>query len=60
MGGYVAVQVAEFQFFIEQTPVLSSKQDRHLLAGDSMTINMTTGNGTVDGRVRTVLEPGDN
>ena len=30
------------------------------LAGDSMTINMTTGNGTVDGRVRTVLEPGDN
>ncbi len=30
------------------------------IAGDSMTINMTTGNGTVDGRVRTVLDPGNN
>jgi lipopolysaccharide export system protein LptA len=27
------------------------------IAGDSMTIDMTTGNGTVDGRVRTVLDP---
>lgn len=28
------------------------------IAGDSMVIDMTTGNGTVDGRVRTVLDPG--
>jgi lipopolysaccharide export system protein LptA len=28
------------------------------IAGDSMLVDMTTGNGTVDGRVRTVLEPG--
>lgn len=27
------------------------------IAGDRMVVNMTTGNGTVDGRVRTVLEP---
>lgn len=28
------------------------------IAGDSMIVNMTTGNGTLDGRVRTVLDPG--
>lgn len=28
------------------------------IAGDSMVVNMTTGNGTMDGRVRTVLDPG--
>ena len=28
------------------------------IAGDSMTVDMNTGNGTVDGRVRTVLDPG--
>jgi lipopolysaccharide export system protein LptA len=28
------------------------------VAGDRMTVDMTTGNGTVAGRVRTVLEPG--
>ncbi|MHA7887548.1 LptA/OstA family protein [Roseicyclus sp.] len=27
------------------------------IAGDSMTVNMTTGNGTIDGRVRTVIDP---
>ena len=27
------------------------------ISGDRMVVNMTTGNGTVDGRVRTVLEP---
>jgi lipopolysaccharide export system protein LptA len=29
------------------------------IAGDRMVVNMLTGNGTVDGRVRTVLTPGD-
>ena len=28
------------------------------IAGDSMTVDMTTGNGVVDGRVRTVLDQG--
>lgn len=28
------------------------------IAGDRMIVDMTTGSGTVDGRVRTVLEPG--
>lgn len=28
------------------------------VAGDRMTVDMTTGNGTVAGRVRTVLDPG--
>jgi lipopolysaccharide export system protein LptA len=29
------------------------------ISGDRMVVNMTTGNGTVEGRVRTVLEPGN-
>ena len=33
-------------------------QGQTAIAGDRMVVNMATGNGTVDGRVRTVLDPG--
>ena len=34
-------------------------QGRTAIAGDRLSIDLTTGNGTVEGRVRTVLQPAE-
>ena len=33
-------------------------QGKNVMAGESLTVNLTTGTGTMAGRVRTVLQPG--
>ena len=35
-------------------------QGKNVMAGESLTVNLTTGTGTMAGRVRTVLQPGGN
>lgn len=35
-------------------------QGKNVMAGESLTVNLTTGTGTMAGRVRTVLQPGAN
>lgn len=35
-------------------------QGQNVMAGESLTVNLTTGTGTMAGRVRTVLQPGGN
>ncbi|SDW88304.1 lipopolysaccharide transport periplasmic protein LptA [Roseicitreum antarcticum] len=43
---------------IEMTGNVMLMQGANVLSGDRLNINLNTGQGTIDGRVRTILQPG--
>jgi lipopolysaccharide export system protein LptA len=65
VSGPDAAEAAEAVYDVESGNVLLTgdvvlTQGQNVLTGDRMTVNLATGQAQVDGRVRSVLQPGSN
>jgi lipopolysaccharide export system protein LptA len=62
--GEDAAEGEEAEYSVEDSRVYLTgnvlvTQGRTTVAGDRLSIDLSTGNGTMDGRVRTILQPAD-
>ncbi len=65
VSGTDAAEAAEAVYTIASGEVVLSgdvllTQGKNAMSGQKLTVNLATGTGTMDGRVRTVLQPGGN